>query len=96
MRALLYDDASDDGSDKVIRAWIPLLRARGVAVVASGSRWPLDGSGDGGGGGGGGQCDADAKAGGIGHGRGLPSSTFPLDLLTFRDLCCIHWVVSVT
>jgi len=84
MQVSIYDDASDDGSDAVIRAWVPLLRARGVAVVASGSRWShvddaaaaADDGGD---------ATPDAKAGGIGHGKNRSVAQSTGELLVFLD-----------
>ena len=75
----IYDDASSDGSDAVIHAWSPLLRERGVSVVASGSRWQrsnnhVDG-GDG----------ALVRAGGIGHSKNSAVAQSSGDLLVFLD-----------
>jgi hypothetical protein len=76
MQVSIYDDASTDGSDEVIRSWVPVLHAGGVSVVASGSRWPQSrGGGDGG----------EARAGGIGHGKNRSVAQSSGDFLVFLD-----------
>ena len=74
MEVSAYDDASDDGSDEVLRAWTPVLRARGISAVASGSRWARDAA-----------AGAPPAAGGIGHSKNAAVAQSSGEFLVFLD-----------
>ena len=66
----IYDDGSTDGTGAAIRAWAEKLRARGIRVVASGSRW----------------SDATACAGGTGFARNCAVAQSTGQYLCFVDV----------
>lgn len=52
-----YDDASNDGSEEVLRQWVRRFKAAGIQMIVNGSRWPECGG------------DASASSRGIGFCR---------------------------